>query len=144
MIEPRGSGRRGCVLGVVGKALVGVDGVGVPGVPAAGALSCANTARAASRPAAVWAGRSVGRAPVLGLVADPERAWRSDEVGVICIMIKFYSNATKISLIAGSSGGGRRNNSFHPGVYAASLMCGRGCGSRARRGRAHDEGWGGA
>ena len=145
MIDPRGSGRRGCVLGVLGRAVVGVVGVGVPGVPAAGALSCANTARAASRPAAVWAGRGVGRAAVVELDAEPERAWNSDDVGVICMMIKFYSNATKISLIADLRAVVRGNISFPSGVYAASLIRGRGCGRRTRRGSAHDEaGRGGA
>lgn len=56
MIEPRGSGRRGWVDGTVaGAAEAGVLGVGVPMVAGAGVLSCANTARAASRAAAVWA-----------------------------------------------------------------------------------------
>lgn len=125
-IEPRGSGRRGCVLGVIGAAVVGIDGVGVPGVPAAGALSWAKTARAASRAAAVWAGLRVGRAAVVGLDAEPERACRSDWDGVICIMIKFYSNAAKISLIADLPLRRRGNNTFCPGVYAAALICGAG------------------
>lgn len=74
MIEPRGSGRRGCVVGMVGGAEAGVLGAGVPAEPAAGVLSCAKTARAASRAAAVCAGPGFRCSPVVLLAPDPDRA----------------------------------------------------------------------
>jgi len=122
MIEPRGRVRRGCVVEAGAAVLVGVAGAGVPGVPAAGVLSCAKTARAASRAASVWAGAGARRTVVVGLAAELERACKIDEFGVICMMIKFYANAPKIPLIADLSRQMLGNKPLRPGVYAVSLI----------------------
>ena len=74
MIEPRGNGRRGCVVGNAGGGVVGVAATGAPGDPAAGVFSCAKTARAASRAAWVCAGAGARRGAVVGLAAELERA----------------------------------------------------------------------
>ena len=71
MIEPRGRLRRGWAGGLAGAVLVGVVGAGTPGP---GVVSCAKTARAASRAAWVWAGAGARRRLVVGLVAELERA----------------------------------------------------------------------
>ena len=71
MIEPRGRLRRGWAGDAAGAVVV----VGAAaGETVAGALSCAKTARAASRAAWVWAGAGARRKPVVGLVEVLERA----------------------------------------------------------------------
>ncbi len=123
MIEPRGRLRRGCTGGVAGAGVL--VGAAATGVAAAGVLSCAKTARAASRAACVWAGAGARRGAVVGLVPELERAWKTDEFGVICMMIKFYTNAPKIPLIADSPHKRLWNKPLQAGVYAVPLIwCG--------------------
>ncbi len=121
MIEPRGSGRRGWVVGTGPGVDAGVLGTGVPALPGAGVLSCANTARAASRAAAVCAGPGFRCSGVVELA--PDRAWNRDEFGVICMTIKFYANPTKNPLIADSTNCRTWNKCLWDGVNAVPLIC---------------------
>ncbi len=132
MIEPRGNGRRGCVVGTVaGAAVAGRLGAGVPALPVAGVLSWANTARAASRAAAVCAAPGLRCKAVVELVPDPERACRSDEDGGICMTIKFYENAPKNPLTADLRVLTAWNKVFGHGVNPVPLIFG---GRRPRPG----------
>ena len=80
-IDPRGIGRRGCVVGIDGAgdwACAVVDDADVPGT---GAFSWAKTARAASRAASGLLARCGRATEVVDWVAVLERAWSSDWLG---------------------------------------------------------------
>ncbi len=73
-IEPRGIGRRGCVVGIDGVGLwlcAAADGAGVPDT---GDFNCAKTARAASRAASGLLARCGRTAEFVGWVEVLERA----------------------------------------------------------------------
>jgi len=89
MIEPRGIGRRGWVLGIDGlvEGAGGVVLVAAAVLPGAGVLICAKTARAAARAASVCWGRGA-RAAGEAELAELESAWRTELLGLICMIDK--------------------------------------------------------